>query len=126
MTDKKGTPGKDQSKPGEKRPHATLDLKAIEVPGKTSAKTAIGKPTIESIQSGLYWSNVGMVRELTQRICQQVFQDEAPMVVATGGFASLFNRESLFDEVVPDLILTGLLEALRINGYLEGNEACKS
>ncbi len=44
MTDKKGTPGKDQSKPGEKRPHATLDLKATEVRDKaTSAKAEMGK-----------------------------------------------------------------------------------
>ena len=48
-----------------------------------------------------------------------MFLDEAPAVVATGGFAHLFHRENLFDHVVPDLILTGLLEALRLNGYID-------
>jgi type III pantothenate kinase len=37
------------------------------------------------------------------------------MVIATGGFSHLFDREALFDAVVPDLILVGLLEALRLN-----------
>jgi len=41
------------------------------------------------------------------------------LVIATGGFAHLFDREALFDHVVSDLILTGLMEALRLNGYLE-------
>jgi type III pantothenate kinase len=60
-----------------------------------------------------------MVRELTSRIGNEVFADEAPLVVATGGFAHLFDREALFDHVVPDLILTGLIEALQLNGYLD-------
>jgi type III pantothenate kinase len=37
------------------------------------------------------------------------------LVVATGGFAQLFNREKLFDEVVPDLILKGLQEIVQLN-----------
>ena len=40
-------------------------------------------------------------------------------VIATGGFAHLFDREDLFDHVVSDLILVGLLEAVRLNGYIE-------
>ena len=45
--------------------------------------------------------------------------DDPPLLIATGGFAHLFRREQLFDHVVSDLILTGLLEALRLNGYLD-------
>ena len=67
-----------------------------------------------------------MVRELTQRITEEVFADEAPLIIATGGFAHLFHRESLFDHVVPDLILTGLLEALRLNGYIAQGEELSS
>ena len=37
------------------------------------------------------------------------------IVIGTGGFAILFNREKLFDRVVPDLILTGLREIVRLN-----------
>ena len=107
--------------PGVRLAMETLEQRTAKLPSVEikPVRTAIGKTTIESIQSGLYWSNVGMVRELTQRISAQVFADEAPLIVATGGFAHLFNREELFDHVVPDLILTGLIEALRLNGYLD-------
>jgi type III pantothenate kinase len=77
--------------------------------------SAIGRSTVESIQAGLYWSNVGMVGELVRRITDEVFQDEKPLVIGTGGFAQLFNREKLFDHTVSDLILTGLLEVARLN-----------
>ena len=60
-----------------------------------------------------------MVRELVTRITEEAFAGELPLVVATGGFAHLFHRENLFDHVVSDLIFTGLLEALRLNGYLD-------
>lgn len=90
----------------------TAQLPAVEI---LPPRTALGRTTVESIQSGLYWSNVGMVRELTKRITDEEFPDDPPMIVGTGGFAQLFNRERLFDEVVPDLILTGLREIVRLN-----------
>lgn len=107
--------------PGVRLAMEALEAKTAKLPSVEikPAKTAVGKTTIESIQSGLYWSNVGMVRELTRRIAEEVFPDDTPLIVATGGFAHLFDREALFDHVVSDLILTGLLEALRLNGYLE-------
>ncbi|XOV87246.1 MAG: type III pantothenate kinase [Pseudomonadota bacterium] len=90
----------------------TAQLPSVEIvpPG-----TAVGRSTVESIQSGLYWSNVGMVRELVTRITNEVFPDEKPLVIGTGGFAQLFAREKLFDQVIPDLILTGLMEVIRLN-----------
>jgi type III pantothenate kinase len=90
----------------------TAQLPAVEI---KPFRTALGKTTIESIQSGLYWSNVGMVRELTGRITREEFPDDPPVVIGTGGFATLFNREKLFDHVVSDLILTGLQEIVRLN-----------
>ncbi|MFT4677079.1 MAG: type III pantothenate kinase [Candidatus Azotimanducaceae bacterium] len=90
----------------------TAQLPAVEIVPPSSA---IGRTTVESIQAGLYWSNVGMVRELVTRITAEVFSEEAPLVIGTGGFAQLFSREELFDEVVSDLILTGLLEVARLN-----------
>ncbi len=107
--------------PGVRLAMEALEAKTAKLPSVEirPVKNAIGKTTIGSIQSGLYWSNVGMVRELTQRISAEAFPDEAPLVIATGGFAHLFDREQLFDHVVSDLILTGLLEALHLNGYLE-------
>ena len=90
----------------------TAQLPTVEIATMTSA---IGRTTVESIQSGLYWSAVGTVRELATRITKEAFNGDAPLVIGTGGFASLFTDEGLFDAIVPDLILTGLLEALRLN-----------
>ena len=90
----------------------TAQLPSVEI---LPPQSALGRTTIESIQSGLYWSNVGMVRELVSGITKEEFSTEPPLVVATGGFAQLFNREKLFDEVVPDLILAGLREVVRLN-----------
>lgn len=90
----------------------TAQLPAVEI---KPIRTALGKTTVESIQSGLYWSNVGMVKELTERISRQEFSDDPPVIIGTGGFAQLFNREKLFDHVVSDLILTGLQEIVRMN-----------
>lgn len=90
----------------------TAQLPSVEI---VPVSTAIGRTTIESIQGGLFWSNVGMVRELVTRMSAEVFADDAPMVIGTGGFAHLFDSERLFDAVVPDLILVGLREALRLN-----------
>lgn len=78
-------------------------------------QTAIGKSTSESIQSGLYWSNVGAIKELTRKISDEAFPKEKPLVIGTGGFAHLFEKEDLFDEVIPDLILKGLYLALKMN-----------
>jgi len=90
----------------------TAQLPTVEIVPVTSA---IGRTTIESIQNGLYWSNVGMVKELVARMTEEAFPDEPPLVIGTGGFAHLFEREALFDAVVPDLILVGLREAVRLN-----------
>jgi len=90
----------------------TAQLPSVEI---VPVHSAIGRSTVESIQNGLYWSNVGMVKELVSRITAEVFADEAPFVIGTGGFAHLFDGESLFDAVIPDLILEGLREAVRLN-----------
>lgn len=90
----------------------TAKLPSVEI---VMPNTSVGRTTMESIQSGLYWSNVGAVRELVKRITAEVFSDEPPLVLGTGGFAHLFDREGLFDTVVPDLILRGLYYALQAN-----------
>ncbi len=90
----------------------TAKLPSVEI---VPAENAIGRSTVESIQNGLYWSNVGMVKELVRRMTDEAFPDETPLVIGTGGFSHLFDSEELFDAVVPDLILVGLREALRLN-----------
>jgi type III pantothenate kinase len=90
----------------------TAQLPSVEIVPVTSA---IGRTTIESIQNGLFWSNVGMVKELVLRMTAEAFGEQKPVVIGTGGFAHLFDGVDLFDAVVPDLILVGLREAVRLN-----------
>ena len=97
----------------------TAQLPSVEI---VPVKTAIGRSTVESIQAGLYWSNVGMVRELVKRISDEEFSTGNPVVIGTGGFAQLFNRQKLFDEVVPDLILKGLREQFDLIQKSSGNK----
>ena len=90
----------------------TAQLPSVEI---LPVSTAVGRSTVESIQAGLYWSTVGTIRELVNRITVEVFDGDRPMVIGTGGFAQLINREGMFDAVVPDLILTGMREVLKLN-----------
>ena len=70
--------------------------------------SALGRSTIESIQSGLYWGNVGAIRELTKQLSSSCFNGRTPHVIATGGFARVFNDEGIFNEIEPDLVLEGI------------------
>jgi type III pantothenate kinase len=75
----------------------------------------VGRSTVEGIQSGLYFGNRAVVRELTREIREQAFLAEPAVVIGTGGFSRLFERERLFDALLPDLVLVGLEHALSLN-----------
>ena len=75
----------------------------------------IGRSTTECIQSGLYFGNRAAVAGLIREIRDRAFQAQAAFVIATGGFSRLFEREQLFDAVLPDLVLVGLERALALN-----------
>lgn len=75
----------------------------------------VGRTTAESIQSGLYYGQVGIVREITQRVTQETFRGAKPIVLGAGGFSSLFANCGLFDAILPDLVLFGLMHAQRLN-----------
>ncbi len=90
----------------------TAKLPSVEI---TSLKETLGRSTVESIQSGLYFGNIGMVKEIKERLTQECFNGSATRVIATGGFSSLFERANLFDQIVPDLVLKGLNYALKMN-----------
>jgi hypothetical protein len=42
------------------------------------------------------------------------------MVIGTGGFSRLFDRDKVFDVLLPDLILVGLERALSLNPGTSG------
>ncbi len=71
-------------------------------------RSAVGRSPKEAIAAGLHFGHVGAVRELVTRISAEVFGRKRPLVLATGGNAPRFERENLFAEHVPDLILLGL------------------
>jgi len=83
----------------------TAKLPTVEI--LRSEKT-LGQSTVESIQSGLYWSHVGAVRQILQNLKQECFGKNPVKVVATGGFTHLFAAHDLYDHHEDDLVLKGL------------------
>jgi type III pantothenate kinase len=80
----------------------------------------VGRSTIECIQSGLYFGNRAVIQGLTRDIRDQAFQGEPAVIIGTGGFSRLFEREAVFDVVLPDLVLLGLERALWLNPGASG------
>lgn len=78
-------------------------------------KTVVGRSTVESIQSGLFYGHLGMVKELVKEITTECFPDSKPIVIGTGGFSRLFENTKFFDAIIPDLVLNGLLISLKMN-----------
>lgn len=72
-------------------------------------KTIIGESTTANIQSGLYYQHLGGIKEVVKRIADHYFADEKFITIGTGGFSSLFEKENIFDAIVPELVLQGLL-----------------
>jgi type III pantothenate kinase len=90
----------------------TAKLPSVEI---VSMKEALGRTTVESIQSGLYFGHLGTMREILKRITDECFGGEKPYIIGTGGFSSLFEKEKIFDVTQPDLVLQGLHIALKMN-----------
>jgi len=68
---------------------------------------ALGRDTVSAMQSGLIYGFAGLVEGLVARLTQEM--QEEPLVVATGGLASLVAPYVFsIQEVVPDLVLEGL------------------
>lgn len=67
----------------------------------------IGKNTVSAMQSGILFGYVGQVEGIVQRMKAQC--NVKPMVIATGGLATLISQESnSIDKVDPFLTLKGL------------------
>lgn len=71
-------------------------------------RQALGRTPKEAIAAGLHFGHTGAVRELVTRISREVYGRKRPLVLGTGGNAARFDRENVFAEHVPDLILLGL------------------
>jgi len=90
----------------------TAKLPAVEI---IKVDQAVGRSTIESIQSGVFYGALGACRELINRIRQEAFADQDVLVLATGGFATLFDKQGIYEQVVPDLVLEGVRLAAAMN-----------
>ena len=83
---------------------AKLPRIAIEVPEDDSV---IGRTTDSQMLIGIYWGYVAMMEGLVARLRQEI--GRPVRVIATGGLATLFDKQTdLFDAVEPDLTIQGL------------------
>ena len=74
----------------------------------------IGKDTVASMQSGVFWGYIGLIEGLISRMKAEY--PEPLTVVATGGVASLFEGATTAIDVFDhDLTIRGLLEIRRRN-----------
>ncbi len=77
--------------------------------------SAIGKNTKASIQSGIYYAQLGLIEEMIKQTSIDHKLNGKLTVVATGGFSNLFTDNKVFDYLVPELVLLGIKEMLEIN-----------
>ncbi|OGT30454.1 MAG: pantothenate kinase [Gammaproteobacteria bacterium RIFCSPHIGHO2_12_FULL_35_23] len=94
----------------------TAKLFAVEI---IEPEVIVGRSTQESIQSGLYYMQLGAVKELLSHIKKEAFKDEIPIVIGTGGFSNLYTKQEIFTVIEPDLVLQGLRLVLELNGVQE-------
>jgi type III pantothenate kinase len=84
----------------------TSKLPRIEI---TKPGRVVGKNTIQSMQSGIFFGYVGLVDEIVRRMKKETKSN--PKVIATGGLANLIAGESETIEEVNEFLT---LEGLRI------------
>lgn len=90
----------------------TAKLPSVEIAAPTEL---VGRSTVESIQSGLYFGHLCLIQTLSQKIREQYFENKECLVLGTGGFARLFEPSGVFDAHIPELVLLGLLRAQEMN-----------
>lgn len=73
----------------------------------TAPMSVIGKNTVHSIQAGMHFGYLGLIKEIVRRMKEELGKDAR--VVATGGQSSFFSSSvDIFDKIDPDLTLAGL------------------
>ncbi|ODU20769.1 MAG: pantothenate kinase [Sphingomonas sp. SCN 67-18] len=83
---------------------ARLPRVALEAPESTSV---IGRTTEEQMHIGIYWGYAAMMEGLTRKMKAEI--GRPVKVIATGGLATLFDRNTeIFDAIEPDLTIKGL------------------
>lgn len=103
--------------PGIQTSMAALESKTAQLPSVEIVKPLeiLGRSTVESIQSGLYYGTLATVRSLAAFVTEEHFANAKPVILGTGGFGRLFQDEQLFDAFVPELALIGLRRAVELS-----------
>lgn len=103
--------------PGIRMAMESLSTKTAQLPRVEISRPEnfVGTTTAASIQSGLYYGNVAVLEHFIARIRKEAFKGESCTVIGTGGFSRLFDTEGLFNALLPDLVLTGLAQFLKMN-----------
>lgn len=74
----------------------------------------LGRSTVEAIQSGILYGGVASVEGMIARLSKEVFPEERPVIVATGGLSTLIAAHTeVFDQVEPNLVLYGIRVAAK-------------
>jgi type III pantothenate kinase len=96
---------------------AMLESKTARLPAVEIIRPAqvLGRSTVESIQSGLYYGTLATVRWLAAAVTEEHFAREKPAILGTGGFGRLFQAEPFFDAFLPELPLIGLRRAVELS-----------
>ncbi|MDD8020624.1 MAG: type III pantothenate kinase [Acidobacteriota bacterium] len=82
----------------------TARLPRIEI---KKPKAAIGRNTVSSMQSGLYFGYIGLVNQIIAEMSAEL--QSTPVVIATGGQADLIAPEiKVINHLEPNLMLEGL------------------
>lgn len=92
--------------------HNTAKLPLVEI---VKCDQVVGRSTIESIQSGIFFGAVGACKEIIQQMKTQLFPKDDVIVLATGGFAGLFEGQGIYHYLLPDLVLDGIRFAVQMN-----------
>lgn len=88
-----------------------LQEAAAQLPDIEIAKPAraIGKTTVEAMQSGVYWGYIGLIDGIVARVMKEM--GAKPFIVATGGLAPLFaGSTGVIESIDQQLTMKGLLK----------------
>lgn len=96
---------------------STSQLRKVEL---TPPNAAIGRNTVNSLQSGLLLGHVGLVEGMVARFKKEM--GKGTRVVATGGLADMIAKQTdIFDAVNLDLTLIGLRMVYEMNNGPSAN-----
>jgi type III pantothenate kinase len=87
-----------------------LHMAAAKLPRITVRKpqSVIGRDTVGAMQSGVFWGYAGLIEGMVRRMGEEM--GGKPLVIATGGLASLFaGQVDCINKTDNDLTLRGLL-----------------